>query len=175
MIRTFSIVCFFCFSTFCFSQDNIFDIARSGTVSDVKQLMKINADTINSIEKKTGYSPLILACYRGNDDVAKYLANHVDDINESGGFGTALMAAVYKKREELVSTLLKLDANPNKADANGTTPLHYAVILRSEKIIELLLKANADVTLKDNRELTAKDYALMTKNEAIIKLFSKKK
>lgn len=167
-------LCFFLLiSFFSYSQKSIFDVARSGSIEDVKLLMSINSDTINSVNSN-GYLPLTLACYRGNDDVAIYLASHVKHIDGTSEYGTPLMAAVYKNKPIIVEHLLKLKANANFADANGTTPLHYAIILRSEPIIKLLMEANADVNFKDNRGNTAKDYAAMTQNETIIQLINKK-
>lgn len=164
-----SLIVFLMMCFLSYSQKNIFDVARSGSVEEVKMLMSINADTINSVDSH-GYLPLTLACYRGNDDVAMYLASHVKHIDGTSDYGTPLMAAVYKNNTAIVEHLLKLKANPNFADANGTTPLHYAIILRSEPIIKLLMEVNADVNFKDNRGNTAKDYAAMTQNESIIQL-----
>lgn len=156
-----------------FSQNNIFDVARTGTVDSVKALMAINPDTIN-VSNSEGYMPLTLACYRGNKDVALFLASKVKNIDGNSNYGTPLMAAVYKNKIDIVKGLLKLKANPNLADVNGTTPLHYAIIFRNEPIIELLLGANADVDFEDNRGNSAKAYAAMTKNESIINLINKK-
>ena len=55
---------------------SIFDIARTGTVAEVTELMKQNPDIINQVNEN-GFSPLILACYRGNTEVARYLIDHV--------------------------------------------------------------------------------------------------
>lgn len=160
-------------STVTFAQKDIFDVARSGTIDDVKQLMVINKDTINIANSK-GYLPLTLACYNGNTKVALFLANHVNDIDGNSTYGTPLMAAVFQNKTEIAKGLLELKANPNNVDANGTSALHYAVIKRNEAIIKLLVDANADTSLKDNREKTAMDYAVMTKNKNIIELLSKK-
>lgn len=168
-----SLFAFLLISFFCYGQKNIFDVARSGTIEEVKELMSINSDTINSVNSN-GYLPLTLACYRGNNDVAIYLASHVKHIDGTSDYGTPLMAAVYKNKPAIVEHLLKLKANANFADANGTTPLHYAIILRSEPIIKLLIDANADVNFKDNRGNTAIDYAAMTQNDTIIQLINKK-
>ena len=156
-----------------FSQQSIFDVARSGTVDDVKKLMEINPDTINKADV-TGYLPLTLACYRRNKSVAVFLAERVKDINGGSDYGTALMAAVFKDEEDLVETLLKFKANPNISDTQGTTPLHYAAIKRNETIVKLLMDANADVTKKDIRGKTALDYAKVTNSQNIIKLLNKK-
>jgi ankyrin repeat protein len=55
---------------------SIFDVARSGTVAEVKDMMKQNPDIINQTNE-SGFSPLILACYRGNVEVAKFLIDNV--------------------------------------------------------------------------------------------------
>jgi ankyrin repeat protein len=168
-----SLYCFLMLSFLSYSQNNIFDVARKGTVKDVERLMTINPDTIN-IPDSDGHLPLTLACYRGNTDVAMFLASKVKNIDGTSGYGTPLMAAVYKNEIEIVQYLLKSNANVNLADANGTTPLHYAIILRNEPIIKLLMEAKADVYVKDNRGNSAIDYAAMTQNESIITLIKKK-
>lgn len=172
-IKQFCLIGCLLLSAFSFSQKNIFDVARSGTVEEVKALMSINSDTINTANTE-GYVPLTLACYKGNTEVALFLASNVKDIDGNSDYGTPLMAAVYKNRPIIVKRLLELNANPNSADVNGTTPLHYAIIFRNEKIIKLLMDANADVGFKDKRGNNAIDYANMTKNDTIIKLINKK-
>ncbi|MEM5564430.1 ankyrin repeat domain-containing protein [Psychroserpens sp. AS72] len=156
-----------------FAQKDIFDVARTGTIEEVKALMKINSDTINTANKE-GYVPLTLACYKGNTEVALFLASEVNDIDGNSDYGTPLMAAVYKNRPVIIERLLELNANPNIADVNGTTPLHYAIIFRNEKIIKLLMDAKADVDFKDKRGNSAKEYAAMTNNKSIIDLINKK-
>lgn len=156
-------------SIFSFAQQDIFDVARSGTVEEVKELMSMNPDTINKINDKGFYS-LTLACYNGNESVGLFLINHVKNINGDSKYGTPLMAAVFKGQVNLVQALLEKGANPNLADVNKTTPLHYAVLLKNELLIELLMASNADTSLKDSRGKTALDYALMDKNKNIISL-----
>ncbi|TYA55971.1 ankyrin repeat domain-containing protein [Formosa maritima] len=163
--------CFF-MSIITFAQNNIFDVARAGTVDEVKKLMAINIDTINKPNDE-GYLPLTLACYNGNEAVGLFLIKHVNNINGDSKYGTPLMAAVFKGHVLLVQTLLENGANPNIADVNKTTPLHYAVLLNNDVIIKLLMDYNVDVTLKDSRDKTALDYALMDNNKSIIELLEK--
>nr|WP_321223117.1 ankyrin repeat domain-containing protein [uncultured Psychroserpens sp.] len=172
-IKQFCLISCLLATSFTFAQKDIFDVARSGTIDEVKALMAINADTIN-VANKEGYVPLTLSCYKGNTEVALYLATKVKDVDGNSNYGTPLMAAVYKNRPIIVERLLQLDANPNLADVNGTTPLHYAIIFRNEKLIKLLMDAEADVDFKDKRGNSAKNYAAMTNNESIIALINKK-
>jgi ankyrin repeat protein len=51
--------------------------------------------------------------------------------------------------------LLDHGANPNLADANGFTPLHFAVThKRGEEIVPVLLKAGADVHVRNSEQIT---------------------
>jgi ankyrin repeat protein len=149
---------------------SIFDIARKGTLEQLKKAEAKDSNVIN-MESKEGYTPLTLACYYSNNKVAKYLINHVKDINSKSGFGTPLMAAVVKNNKELVEILIKNKVKLNIADQNQTTALHYAVTFSYIDIVKLLVNAKADSSLKDNRGNSALDYAKLIGNQKIIQLF----
>lgn len=148
---------------------SIFDIARSGTVAEVQELMKQNPDVINQINEN-GFSPLILACYRGNTSVAEFLITHVKNINYASGEGTALTASVFKGDRNLTQKLLQNNADPNVASSSGVTPLIYAVQSQNKEMVELLLKNKANKTLSDKQGKTVFEYALFSKNQDIINL-----
>lgn len=152
-----------------FSQTNIFDIARTGTVENVKEAMKENPNIINSLNDQ-GFSPLILASYRGNVAVADFLIKNVKDINGSSPMGTPLMAAVVKGNKEIVQALLKHNADPNLTDSHGTTALIYAVQFKNVDIIKLLLNHKADKSKTDDKGKTAFEYAVFTNDDEIINL-----
>ena len=152
-----------------FSQQDIFDIARKGTVEEAKIALKQNPDIINSVNAE-GYSPLILACYRGNVPVANFLIKNVKDINGTSPMGTPLMAAVVKGNKEIVLALLENNANPNLTDANGTTALIYAVQFKNGNIIKSLLNFKAAKSQIDSKGKTAFEYAVFSGDEEIINL-----
>ncbi len=157
------------------AQKKIFEIARSGSIEELEQLVSSDPDVIN-YKNEAGYSPLILACYHGNNDVAKYLIKNMKDINGSSDYGTPLMAAVVKNNVDLVSMLLKKNADPNISDGNGTTALLYAVMFQYEEIVKLLSQVRTiNLDHKDNKGFTAFDYAVKLKNEPIIKTLKLKK
>jgi ankyrin repeat protein len=158
-----------CFYIATAQEKNVFDIARSGTLTEIQNLNKSNPDLINSLnENKT--SPLILACYRGNIEVAKFLIENVKNINYNSDMGTALMAATYKNQPQLVKLLLEKKANPDATDANGITALSLAVQFKNTELVKLLLEYKADKTIKDNKGKTAFEYAVFSQNEPIINL-----
>lgn len=151
------------------AQKDIFAIARSGTINEVKQLMKINPNCINEISPE-GFSPLILSCYRNNNEVAKFLIETIEDINATSEMGTALMAATVKGNLDIATVLLDKKANPNLTDSKGITALMYAVQFRNINMIKLLLKYKADKTVVDSIGKTAFEYAAFSGNEEIINL-----
>lgn len=148
---------------------SIFDIARNGSVAEVKELMKKDPNSINETNE-SGFSPLILACYRGNTEVAKFLIDHVKDLNYKSQEGTALAGLSVKYNKDLVTYLLSKNADPNIADATGSTPLFWAVKFGNKELIELLVKYKADTSKKDSMGMTPFEYALQTNNKEIINL-----
>tara|TARA_B110000240_G_scaffold115325_1_gene129302 strand:+ start:1096 stop:1623 length:528 start_codon:yes stop_codon:yes gene_type:complete len=164
------ILVFLCYlSTLKAQESSIFDIARSGSLNELKSLIKKDLNIINKISKE-GYSALTLACYYSNNEIANYLIKHVKDINSKSSYGTPLMAATIKKNSYLTKLLLENNADPNLSDRNNSTALHYSVIFNQEKIIELLMKYKANPNIKDNRGNTAQDYAKIIGNNKIIQL-----
>lgn len=148
---------------------SIYDIARSGTVDEIRELMTTDPDIINQTNEN-GFSPLILACYRGNEAVAKFLIDHVKDLNYKSKEGTALAGLSVKYNKQLASYLLQKNADPNIADATGATPLSWAVKFGNREMVEMLLSHKADKTIKDAQGMTPFEYALQTNNKEIINL-----
>ncbi len=152
-----------------FGQTDIFNVARNGTVEDLIVLVNINKDTVNSINKR-GDSPLVLATYYGNNDVALYLAEIAADINIQSKNGTPLIAAVYTSNFVLTKGLLHLGANIEGKDSAGKTPIMYAVITKDIDLVKLLISFKARTDIKDKNNYSVIDYAKQTGDEEIINL-----
>ncbi|MCY0978867.1 ankyrin repeat domain-containing protein [Chryseobacterium wangxinyae] len=146
---------------------SVFDIARSGSLTELKDLMKQNPDVINETNDQK-YSPLILACYRGNIEVADFLVHNVKDVNYNSPMGTALMAVIFKGDLKLAQKLLDNKSDINRADSNGTTPLIFAAKLGNIDMVKLLQKYKAEKQTKDNEGKTAFEYAVFSKNQELI-------
>ena len=166
----YSIITYFFFTTIIFSQEkvSIYDLARKGTIDQIQAAQKENPESINTPNER-GFSPLILACYSGNESVAMYLVDKAN-IDYVSNEGTALMAAVVKGNLKLVSLLLDKNANPNLTNKQGTTALIYAVQFKNAEVVSLLLKHNASKIQLDNEGKTAFEYAVFSSNETIINL-----
>jgi ankyrin repeat protein len=146
-----------------------FDIARKGKISDIKFLFEKDKNIVNAIDDN-GTSMLILACYRGNHEVAQFLIDNGADLNYVSKNGTALMACVVKNELSLVDALLKKKANVDLADENGITALIFAVQLKNVPMVKKLVNSGANAGLKCKQEKTAFEYAVFSNNEEIINL-----
>jgi hypothetical protein len=154
----------------CFAQQkSIFDVARNGTLPEIEQLYTENKNCINEINE-FGFSPLILACYKGNTEVAKFLIEKKTNLNYVSDEGTALMAAVVKGKNELVKLLLENGANPNLTNLEGTTALMYATQFKNIELVKLLLQYKADKTIVNKDQKTAFEFAVFSNNDEIINL-----
>ena len=85
---------------------DIYDACRKGNVELIKQLSKVNPDTINT-PNKSGYTPLIIAGYRNQLDAVKMLLDLGANVNANSEDGTVLTAASYKSNTALVKLLLE--------------------------------------------------------------------
>lgn len=158
------------FQSVVFSQSkSCFDVARKGTLEEVKALYKTNPKVIDSINDRKS-SMLILACYYSNNEVAKFLIQNKVDVNYVSDSGTALMASIVKANDELAKYIIKNKADVNKTDANGVTALIYATQFQNVAMVKLLLESKADKNTIDKTGKTAFEYAVFSNNEQIINL-----
>ena len=154
-----------------YAQD-IFQLARSGSVADMSLIAERNPQLLHS-QNSDGYSPIILASYHSNFPVVKFLVNKGVPLDDSSKYGSPLMAATVKGSKEIVQFLLENGADPNGVDANGTSALLYASLFQLNDIAKILLEHDANIVLQDNRGNTALDYATMTNNKTLINLLNK--
>lgn len=147
-------------------------MARKGTLEEIKLIYQKNSTAIDSLDARKS-TPLILACYRGNTEVALFLADKTKNINYNSGMGTALMAAVMSDKIVILEKLISLNADVNQIDLQGKTALIYAVLFNKNESVKLLLKAGAKTNLKGNDDKTALDFANFNKNTELIILLDK--
>ncbi len=127
----------------------------------IKFLDQPGVTPVNTRDKKTGDTALIITVGRRDLPVTNYLLTHgarVDLTNNEGM--TPLMAAVEKRFVEGTQLLLAHKANPNQANNSGETPLIRAVQLRDLETVRLLMAAGADPNKRDSLAgMSAIDYA----------------
>jgi len=152
------------------SAQGIFDACRKGDTGAIKTMIKVNPDTVNC-RNESGFTPLIIAGYRGQLEVVELLLKHKADVNAKSGEGTVLMGACFKGNVELAALLIKHHADVNSANDLGTTPLMYAILGQKVELIKLLLDNGALKDVKERSGKTALDYAVQSGNKEIIQLF----
>jgi len=145
---------------------DIYDASRKGNVEVIKQLAKLNPDTLNK-PNKSGYTPLLIAGYRNQLEAVKVLLELGANVNEASEDGTVLTAACYKSNTELVKILLEHHAAVNVKNNAGTTPLMFALMAENEEIVQILLTNKADIYAVDNSNKSVKDFAKDCTNKTI--------
>ncbi len=168
-IKQLSFFCFLCVSQGIYSQIDIYEIARHGCAEDIQVVFENNPNLIN-LKNDSGFTPLTIACYSGNLEVATLLAKNVENIDINSEVGTPLIAAVFKNNIEISKMLIESGADVNISDAKGTTALHYGIIFKNSDLVKLLVDNGADINVKDNKGLSPRDYAEIDNNENILKL-----
>ncbi|KAF0038685.1 hypothetical protein F2P81_009169 [Scophthalmus maximus] len=92
------------------------------------------------------------------------------DLLLDGG-GSLLHHAITLNNEEAVKFLLMNNANPNLANARGSTPLHLATEKHLKPLAELLLgRRSTNINAKDEDQYTALHWAAQNGDEAITRL-----
>ncbi|KAG7160114.1 Ankyrin-1-like 5 [Homarus americanus] len=150
--------------------------AWNGYSGVVKALLGVGANP-DVKTPLTLYSPLYMAAKAGDKTMANYLLSARADINVVTSWGvTALMTAIVWGHEEVAKLLLDKGADPNLAEKDGMTPLHYcmvpredeveagqkAIIKKKAELIRLLLEKCPDPTITDVTGKTALDLAKMS-------------
>jgi ankyrin repeat protein len=154
-------------NAYAFSQEDTFSLVRSGDLDKLSSVLKSEPDLID-LPNKDGFTMLILAAYKGHDEIVDFLLNVGANVNYNSEMGTALTAAVFRGNYKMSQNLLNNKANPNLTDLKGVTPLMYAIQFKNKDLIKLLLKYNSDKKLLDSTGKTAFEYAINSKDEEII-------
>lgn len=118
---------------------NIFDLIRNNNLSDLDKALQANPDLVNLPDEK-GFTPLVLATYLGNREIAKLLIERGADLNyQDPMMGmTALMGVSFKGQAALAQLLLEKGADAHLKTKNGETALDFAKKSGVAEIVRLL-------------------------------------
>ena len=157
MKKLYAAFALFClFSATCSAKDAA-ELARSGTVEEVREAIAAGTFVVNP---EKGTSPLKNAITGGNVPVVEFLLSAGADVNY--GNHTALMEAARCGTDaKLVNMLLAAGANVNARDTDERTALYHAVNGKcSIEVIDALLAAGAEVNAQNKNGLTPLMHAL---------------
>ena len=109
---------------------------------------------------------------RSDDEAALVrMINEGFDVDyHAFGHQPPLIFAVKTERARMVQTLLYHGADPNRADKDGNTALHYAVRLTEPEMVLLLLQHGAHDDRENRGGVTAAALAKSQKNKTILSL-----
>jgi ankyrin repeat protein len=141
-------------------QNDIFELARRGSVQEVQAVVEETPSVLNAKDQR-GSTPLVLACYYNNIDIVRYIIQNIDDVNGTTKDGSPLMASAVKGYNAISELLIAAGADVNLQDANQTTALHYAVMFKNYDLVLMLLEAGANPNHKNNVGQSPKDFAVM--------------
>ncbi|HEY8049949.1 MAG TPA: ankyrin repeat domain-containing protein [Ramlibacter sp.] len=136
--------------------DALYVALRDGSLKSAQVLIawpKTNVDTRSPKDE----TPLMIACLRGQSEIARELLARGADVNKTGW--TPLHYAATGGHVDLMQLLLDDSAYIDAASPNGTTPLMMAAKYGTEQAAQFLLDAGADPTLKNQLGMSAADFA----------------
>lgn len=120
-----------------------------GSEKLVELLLKAKADP--ELADRRGITPLALAVSNGDKKKVGLLVGAGASVNKPilGGRLTPLILAVRTGKRSVVTFLLEKGADPNAADPEGNTPLHYAAALNDPGMTWSLLQAKANPAVRN--------------------------
>jgi uncharacterized protein len=169
----------------------------SGDAQSAAEILEVEPG-ISSLVTAGGATPLLLALYYGNRDIAQLIIRrgHELSVHEAAAFGDLtrvrelveaepelvnrtsadghwpLGLACFFVQPQIVDYLLEKGADVNAASQNNqrVTPLHAAASSRSVSIAGMLLENGADVNARQNGGFTPLHAAAQNGQVALIKL-----
>eukprot|EP00277_Geminigera_cryophila_P018895 CAMPEP_0179440798 /NCGR_PEP_ID=MMETSP0799-20121207/24399_1 /TAXON_ID=46947 /ORGANISM="Geminigera cryophila, Strain CCMP2564" /LENGTH=379 /DNA_ID=CAMNT_0021224511 /DNA_START=113 /DNA_END=1249 /DNA_ORIENTATION=+ len=132
----------------------LYDAANDGRTADVLELIRnqTNIDAhvypnVGGYEHPDGVSVLMVASFRGYDDIVRILcenAAHIDDVGKVLGW-SALMLASAEGHVSVVRDLIEHGATVDLTDSHGRTALMKSSRNGHDSIVRVLLEAGAQV------------------------------
>jgi ankyrin repeat protein len=151
---------------------DIFNASAAGLTEPVFEQVD-NDPSLLAACSPDGWTPLHLAAFFGQPEVAKGLLNRgaaVDSQSSNAMENTPLHAAAAGGNIELVELLLDRGADANARQHGGWTALHSAAQSGNLKIAEILLEHGAAADIRADNNQCPLDLALLNKHEKIAEL-----
>lgn len=169
------IIQFLLFCTWCnyLNAQTVHELARSGTVEQMMACLDKDPSSVNRLSDR-GITPFILACYRGNNEVAKVLAQRGADIRYCAAEGSALYGIIFKNNLEMLSFILDQGVSPDDTCqfSQFGTPLQMAMSMKRYEIVDLLLSKNPNLKMPDQKGQSIQELLLFYQDERLTAIFT---
>ncbi len=129
---------------------SLFEASAAGKFDVVTHLIYNNPESVNAYAED-GFTPLGLACYFGQYEVARYLVLKGADVNlpSNNGFSVyPIHSAVAGNYTQIARMLIENNALVNVKQQAGATPLHTAAQNGNIDLLILLLEHGADINVR---------------------------
>jgi ankyrin repeat protein len=129
---------------------SLFEAAAAGKFDAVAYFVYTHPDVIDDYAED-GFTPLGLACYFGQFEVARYLVLKRADVNlpSNNGFNVyPIHSAAAGNYTDIVRMLVENGAQVNVKQQAGATPLHSAAQNGNLEMLILLLEKGAEVNTR---------------------------
>ncbi len=129
---------------------NLFEAVAAGKFDVVAHLVYTYPDAINYYAED-GFTPLGLACYFGQYEIARFLILKGADVNMSSNNGYnvyPIHSAAAGNHTDIAALLIESGANINVRQQAGVTPIHSAAQNGNLELLILLLENNADINIR---------------------------
>lgn len=119
----------------------------------------VNTDTMQN------FSPLIVACQRGEPAIVEALLDAGANVNRAAASGVSPLAlCAGQSNLAIVKRLIERGANVDAADESGQTPLMWAAINGRVDVMQALIRSGADVNRKTHQGFTPLFFAMKSGN-----------
>lgn len=130
------------------TKQDLIQTIRDKDDNATKALIEKGVD-VNTTDKY-GATPLIVAIFYGNFEVAKLLTQKNADMNAKDISGyTPLILAILNNNTEFSKILIQNGTDVNATTKYGYTPLIFATLNNNIELVELLIQNGADINAKD--------------------------
>jgi ankyrin repeat protein len=129
---------------------NLFEATAAGKFEVVAHLVDLHPEAVN-FYAEDGFTPLGLACYFGQFEIARYLVMKGADVNlaSNNGFKVyPLHSAAAGNHTQIAKMLIENKAHVNVKQQSGITALHSAAQNGNIDLLILLLEHGADVSAR---------------------------
>lgn len=154
----------------------LYESIAYGQLENVKMAITKQAGLLNQAAPD-GFSPLCLAAYFAQFEVAQWLTEQGADVNQAANNPSQVApihAAVAANHLELVEWLIAKGANVNLTQTQGVTPLHSAAHRGNLAIVKALVEAGADIEAKMDSGETALSFAEKDGHQSVIEFLGSK-
>ena len=149
---------------------DVFAACMAGAKERVMELTGENPEIVKSYSHD-GWTPLHLACFFGQPEVAEALIARGAEVrarSRNPMQNTPLHAAAAGRSKDAVRALLENGADVNARQEGGWTALHAASQNGDVEMVRLLIAGGADVQARAENQQNALDLALGKGHQAVV-------